>query len=98
VVEHRALEGGPGPGERRLRIRLAVPDAQLATKLGAIAGIRVVEAGERDALVAMPGDDTSQAALLAALVAGGLAVAEFAGERENLHDSYLRTVREGGHA
>jgi ABC-2 type transport system ATP-binding protein len=98
VVEHRALEGGPGPGERRLRVRLAAPDASLAMKLSAIAGVRVVEADGCEAVLALQGDDAAQAALLASLLAAGLAVTEFAGERENLHDSYLRTVREGGRA
>jgi ABC-2 type transport system ATP-binding protein len=93
IVEHRALEGGAGPGERRLRVRLASPDAGLAAKLAALAGVRVIEAGDREAVISCADDDAAQASLLAALLAGGLAVAEFAQERENLHDSYLRTVR-----
>jgi len=96
VVEHRALEGGPGPGERRLRLRLAAPDEALGAKLAALAGVRVVESGATDALIAWQGDDAAQAALLSAMLASGLPVAEFAGERENLHDSYLRTVRVAG--
>jgi len=95
VVEQRALEGGAGPGERRLRLRLAAPRADLAATLGALTGVRVVEAGEREAVITLAGDETAQAALLAALLGAGLAVAEFAAERENLHDSYLRTVRPG---
>jgi ABC-2 type transport system ATP-binding protein len=98
VVEHRALEGGPGPGERRLRVGLAAPDAALAAKLATLAGVRVIEADGREAVLAWQGDDAAQAALLASMLAAGLAVIEFAGERENLHDSYLRTVREGGQA
>jgi len=95
VVEHRALEGGAGPGERRLRLRLAAPRADLVATLGALPGVRVVEAGDREAVIALAGDEAAQSALLATLLASGLPVAEFAAERENLHDSYLRTVRPG---
>ena len=95
VVEHRPLEGGAGPGERRLRLRLAAPRADLAAVLGARPGVRVVEAGDREAVLALAADEAAQADLLASLLAAGLAVAEFAQERENLHDSYLRSVRPG---
>ncbi len=95
VVEHRALEGGADPGQRRVRLRLAAPAPGLADALAALAGVRVIEAGELEAVIACGGDDVAQAAILAALLAAGLPVAEFAADRENLHDSYLRTVRAG---
>jgi ABC-2 type transport system ATP-binding protein len=38
------------------------------------------------------GDQAAQAALLAGLVGAGLAVASFAEEKENLQQSYLRTI------
>ena len=93
VVEHRAIEGGAVPGERRLRVRLARPEAGLAARLAVFAGVRVAEASDREAVIALAGDEARQAELLAQLLAAGLAVAEFAAERENLHESYLRTVR-----
>ncbi len=97
LVEHRALER-EAPGEaaaRRLRLRLAAPDASLAARLAGREGVSVLEAGEDAALVAFAGSERAQAALLSALVGEGLAVASFAEARENLHESYLRTV---GHA
>jgi len=41
---------------------------------------------------AWQGEAAGQAALLRALVESGLEVIEFGEERENLHDSYLRTL------
>jgi ABC-2 type transport system ATP-binding protein len=95
VVEHRALGRGPaeaGAGRRRLRIGLAAPDEALAARIAAHPGVTVIETGPDFALVEWSGDEAGQAALLAALVGSGLAIASFGESRENLHESYLRTV------
>jgi ABC-2 type transport system ATP-binding protein len=93
VVEHRALDrGAPGAAARRLRIALASPDDSLGRRLAAMPGVAVLEADATQALVEWTGDEAGQAALLAALVRDGLAVSAFSESRENLHESYLRTV------
>ena len=93
VVEHKALHVGEPGRVRRLRVQLAAPDARLAATLAEL-GLAPVEADAASALLEWEGDDAAQAALLARLVAAGLAVAAFHELRENLHQSYLRTVGE----
>jgi len=93
VVEHRALAPAGGDGRRRIRVRLAAPVDGLRERLEAL-GIAPGAAEENAVVIEGPADDAGRAALLAKLVGAGLAVAEFAEVRENLHDSYLRTVRE----
>ncbi len=98
LVEFRALdrhEAREADGARRLRLRLAAPDPALAAKLAAMPGLKVLEAAPAQALLEWHGDDAGQAALLAGFVAAGLAVAEFGQSRENLHESYLRSIASG---
>jgi ABC-2 type transport system ATP-binding protein len=94
IIESKPLGGG-GAGTQQLRIAFAHEVAGLAQSLAAIAGVRVVEAGAADALVEVAGDAQAQSEVLRALVAAGLPVASFSAERENLHQSYLRTVARG---
>ena len=91
VVEQRRLRGGEGRG--RMRVALAAPDDRLATLLAAHAGVAEASVGIREASFALEGGARAQAALLRSLVEAGLEVAAFEEVRENLHDSYLRTVR-----
>ncbi len=94
VVEQRSLAGAGGPAlTRRMRIALVAPDERLQALLAAQPGVSTVEVEGREALFAWSGDEAGQAVLLRELVAAGLAVASFEEARENLHDSYLRTVR-----
>jgi ABC-2 type transport system ATP-binding protein len=92
IVEQRALEG-EGQHRRRLRVTLAAPDARLAAVLAALPGVETVEAQPAEATFHWSGDAPAQAALLRALLDAGLAVASLDEARENLHESYLKTVR-----
>ncbi|MBS0336386.1 MAG: ABC transporter ATP-binding protein [Proteobacteria bacterium] len=91
IIESKPL-GGAASGTRQVRIVFAREVADLGAALAAIAGIRVLEAGARDALVEIAGDAQAQSEVLRALVLAGLPVTAFSAERENLHQSYLRTV------
>jgi ABC-2 type transport system ATP-binding protein len=95
IIESKPL-GGAVAGAKQVRIAFAQDVADLAAALAAVAGVRVVEAGERDALVEIAGDAQAQSEALRALVLAGLPVAAFSAERENLHQSYLRTVARRG--
>lgn len=92
----RILEAKPiaaaAPDALRMRVEFAREMADLAAALRAVPGLEVVEAGTRDALLGIVGGAEAQAEVLRALVAAGLPVSAFHAERENLHESYLRTV------
>jgi len=93
VVEQRELRAQATAGSTRiLRVALAAADARFAEVLAAL-GTRVdVAASGREATFAWTGDEAAKAALLRSLVGAGLAVTAFAEERENLNESYLRTL------
>ena len=60
------------------------------------AGVRLPRGADASAgVLLVVGDTMAQASVLKHLIDAGLPVAGFHTERENLHDSYLRTVREG---
>ena len=94
--EGRLLEAKPiadvAANARRVRVGFSHEIADCAGLLGAIAGLRVIEAGAREALVEIADSDDAQGEALRALVMAGIAVSSFAPERENLHESYLRTM------
>lgn len=98
VIEHRALAGAKtsiaaGAGEaRRIRVGFTHPVAEIAARLAGIDGIKLLESSDSEALVTLQGDANAQALLLRTLLERGLPVINFAAERENLHESYLRTV------
>ena len=83
---------GSAPDVQRVRIGFARELADPAGTLGAVAGLRVIEAGGRAALVEIAGNEDAQAEVLRALVLAGIPVSGYAPERENLHESYLRTM------
>jgi ABC-2 type transport system ATP-binding protein len=92
VVEQRRLNAIEGRDGRRLRVVLAAADSRLAASLAQASAANIVLEG-RAASFDFLGDEADQARLLHALVSAGLAVAAFEETRENLHDSYLRTMR-----
>ena len=95
IIESKAL-GEAVPGRHLVRIAFAHEVPDLAQSLAGIAGVRVVEAGAVDAMIEIAGDAQARSEVLRALVQAGLPVAAFAEERENLHQSYLRTVARSG--
>jgi len=94
VLESRALPAAaPADAPRTLRLQLAAPDARLPAWLHAQAGVAACAQAESDrAEISFQGDAGAQAALLAALVQAGFAVTSFAEHKENLQQSYLRSV------
>jgi ABC-2 type transport system ATP-binding protein len=96
VVENRALDGTTLVGSR-IRVELATPVADWHERVHACAGVRLIEADASTGVLVVVGNAMDQAAVLKHLVDAGLPIAGFHAERENLHDSYLRTVREGQH-
>jgi ABC-2 type transport system ATP-binding protein len=95
VAEHRPLsETAPGQAARQVRVSLAQPVADWPGVLSPLlpAGARLLESGATDAVLLVPGDGAAGAGLLRRLVLAGLPVAGFAEERQNLQESYLRTV------
>jgi ABC-2 type transport system ATP-binding protein len=93
VVEHRRLHAPEGDTGRRLRVVLAAADTRLRNELALQPSVANVTADGRAASFDFKGDEEAQADLLRALIAAGFAVTAFEEARENLHDSYLRTVR-----
>jgi hypothetical protein len=61
------------------------------------AGVRLIEADASAGTLVVVGNAMAQAAVLKHLVGAGLPIISFHAERENLQDSYLRTVREDQH-
>jgi ABC-2 type transport system ATP-binding protein len=93
IVEQRRLRASPRRGVRSLRVVLAAADARLGEILALQPGVEGAVIEDGAASFDFRGDEAAQAALLRALVGAGLAVAAFEEARENLHDSYLRTMR-----
>ena len=91
ILEAKVIGGAPA-NARRLRVEFAHAVTDLAVALGAIPGLRVLESNPRNALIAVADDNEAQSGALRSLVLAGLAVSSFASERENLNESYLRTV------
>ena len=96
MVESRALDSTTaGIGLVHLRAGFAAPatrsaiDAAIAT----LTGIDVITSDDAEALFAAGPEPAEHAALLQALVSAGLPVSSFTSERENLHQSYLRTMQ-----
>lgn len=93
VLESRALPATHLPGaQRTLRITLAVPDPRLCDWLEQQDDLAPGECGDDYALIGFEGDVAAQAALLSRLLLAGFAVAAFAEHKENLQQSYLRSV------
>ncbi len=94
VIEHRPLGNARASvNERPVRATLAAPHADWRDLLAALNNVRILEAGEHMALLAIPGGAHEQARVLRDLISAGAPLASFAEETENLHQSYLRTVQ-----
>jgi ABC-2 type transport system ATP-binding protein len=93
VIEHRPLTTTT-PREQRVRVELAVPTPGWPARANALTEARVIEADDRAGTLLLSSDTTVQAAVLRLLVQAGLPIASFHAERENLQDSYLRTVHQ----
>lgn len=96
VVENRALTSVTPTGSR-VRLELAAPVPRWPELLSTWEGVAMLEAQAQTGVLLVRGDAMAQATVLQRLIAAGLPVSSFHVERENLHDSYLRTVRERDH-
>jgi len=92
IIEHRALASVTADGQR-VRVTLANANTDWQASLANISGVRVIEANPDGGLLAITGNANDQARVLRELVMAGVDVSDFAEETENLHESYLRTVR-----
>jgi ABC-2 type transport system ATP-binding protein len=93
ILENRAIKPAHLPdAHRRLHLGLAQPDARLPGWLKGQPQVTVKEADANHAELDLHGDRTAQAALLKALIGEGFAVSSFAEHKENLQQSYLRSV------
>jgi hypothetical protein len=79
----------------RVRVELATPVEGWHEHARECVGVRLIEADASAGVLVVVGGTLAQASVLKHLVDAGLPVAGFHAERENLHDSYLRTVHEG---
>lgn len=75
----------------RLRLILAVPRDDLPGFLNS-QGARVLESSPDRAVLVLEGDASARAALLAALVGAGFAVAEFAEDSQGIEDVYFARI------
>ncbi|WP_273283134.1 ABC transporter ATP-binding protein [Methylibium petroleiphilum] len=100
VVEHRALTvAAPAAGDRpprRLRAGLLTAAREAQAWLGREAGLQATLVDAHTLELAFGGTDADQAALLARLIGAGFTVSSFAEQRENLQQSYLRSVAGAG--
>ncbi len=102
IVESRALaepNGGGNGGRIRVRLMLAEGGKAIADRVAAaivpLGDVELQSLDDNDSQIvfALPADVAARIALLQALVQAGLPVVSFADERENLHESYLRTMK-----
>lgn len=95
LVESRSLiETSAISGRISLRagFAAAVDAAQIRAAFAGLSGVELVECDNTQALFAVAPEPATRVALLRALVEAGLPVSSFADERENLHQSYLKTM------
>lgn len=97
VVEHRRLGTSPG-NSVTLAIDVLGEVEPLLSALRTSAGASAIVARARGARLQFDGDENARAALLAALLAHGLAITQFAIVDEDLQQSYLRTINPGDDA
>jgi ABC-2 type transport system ATP-binding protein len=95
IVDNGRIAGGESialKGGNRLRVTLAQAKEGLADFLKAH-GAEVLETGPDRAVVTLAGEADARAALLAALIAAGYPVSEFAQDTQALEEVYFARVR-----
>jgi ABC-2 type transport system ATP-binding protein len=94
IVEQRELRPTDAQHARRMHLTLASADERAMAVLSSQPLVSAIEADGATIAFAWQGEADAQASLLRALIESGLEVIEFGEVRENLHDSYLRTLAE----
>lgn len=93
VLEYRSLGMDHGSTSlKHMHISLAQADNTLAAQLTGHASVKLKTSDDLSAEFDFSGDALEQAALLNSLIANGLKVVSFAKHKENLQQSYLRSV------
>ena len=96
IVESRALDSAAaGAGRVHVRAGFAAPAATLKidAAIASLTGVELINATIDEAIFSVSAEPAAHAALLHALITQGLSVSSFTSERENLHQSYLRTLQ-----
>lgn len=93
ILDHRPITAEQVGDHVRVRVTLEMPDDRLGQVLAAEVDLRHISIEGPTASFEMPASRSKQAALLRRLVEAGLAVAEFAVERESLEEVYLKQVK-----
>lgn len=93
LLEYRAIGVVPGSTpHKRMGVTLAQPNQGLAAQLSSHATVTLKTSDMLSAEFDFAGDDAALAALLASLVTAGLPITSFAEHKENLQQSYLRSI------
>jgi ABC-2 type transport system ATP-binding protein len=98
ILEHRALHSpvaqvSSSVTARRLLLTLASPHDGLSAYLKSQAQLKLLASSSTQATFELNADNNAQAALLTGLVNEGFAVLSLEQVKENLQDSYLRSVQ-----
>ena len=93
LLEYRAIGVVPGSiPHRHMRVTLAQPNQDLAAQLSAHSTVTLKTSDMRSAEFDFAGDEAGLAALLTSLITAGLPITSFAEHKENLQQSYLRSI------
>jgi ABC-2 type transport system ATP-binding protein len=102
IIENRELQGAATTANGGVRVRAVFAPGRTGGAYtrdvveAAVAGVERVSLqayADSEAVFAVPEDPAVRAAVIRALVQAGLDVVSYGEERENLHESYLRTLR-----
>ena len=91
IIENKSLDAAQA-GRRQVQVGFARALEGMAGALAAIPGLVLISTGADEALVEIPDNREQQSEVLRAMVLAGLPVTSFSAERENLNESYLKTV------
>jgi len=94
IRSHQALGNYQPTHTQQMHLALSRPMPEAAAVLAAQAGVSDINLDGLNVQFAFGGDVADQARLLAALIAAGLPVAEFASIKTNLQDLYLADLSE----
>jgi ABC-2 type transport system ATP-binding protein len=93
ILENRMLKSNQLPNEiRHLHLDLATPDARLTDWLNSRAEISLKVTADNHVEFDFNGDHAAQATLLKEMILAGFSVFSLAAHKENLQQSYLRSV------
>lgn len=93
LLEYRAIGVIPGSTpHKHMRVTLAQPNHGLAAQLSSHSTVTLKTSDLRSAEFDFAGDEAALATLLASLITAGLPITSFTEHKENLQQSYLRSI------